>query len=389
MKKIVLVGVILFILIGIGVIGYFIYDDYKLKEDNTKYTVITNKIEVYEKHKLSELVKIDDGKLDKDIEIEENELKKKDIEFYYTYKKRPRKGKISIEVVDTTKPIAILNTSFSINPGDDPLKKIVTGDNYDNDPKKEIIGNYDINTLGSYEVTYKVTDSSNNTIEIPFTLKVIPKSTSYANTKTLYTDVISNYKNDKTKIGIDVSKWQGNIDFQKIKDAGVEFIYIRVGTQEGFGKGSVQDQYFLNNIKKANEYGIDAGIYYYSYATTKEEAKEQALWVIDQIKDYEVKLPIAFDWESFSKFNELKMSIHDFNEVAESFLKTLEDNNYEGSLYGSKNYLEKIWKTSRKVWLAHYTKQTTYEGDYYLWQLCNDGKVSGINGYVDIDILYK
>ena len=389
MKKVFLVSLILLMLIGVGVLGYFIYDDYKLKEDNTKYTIITNKIEVFEKHKLSELIKIDNGKLDKDIEIEESELKKKDIEFNYTYKNKPRKGKLTIEIVDTTKPIAILNKAVSINPGDNPLNKIVTGDNYDNDPKKEIIGDYDINTLGEYNVTYKVTDNSNNILEIPFTLKVIPKSTYYSNTKTYYSDALARYKNDKTKLGIDVSKWQGNIDFQAIKDAGVEFIYIRVGTQQGFGMDSIQDQYFINNIKKANEYGIDAGIYYYSYATTKEEAKEQALWVINQVKDYDIKLPIAFDWESFSKFNDLKMNIHDFNEIAETFLKTLEDNNYEASLYGSKNYLEKIWKTSRPVWLANYVDETTYEGDYYLWQMCNDGIISGIDGYVDIDILYK
>ena len=60
-------------------------------------------------------------------------------------------------------------------------------------------------------------------------------------------------------------------------------------------------------------------------------------------------------------------------------------------LYGSKNYLEKIWDTDipYKIWLAHYTNKTNYEGNYYIWQMCSDGKIDGINGYVDIDILYK
>lgn len=392
MKKLV-VFIILFLFMLFGAIGYFIYDDYKLKLDNTKFILKDTKIEVYEEYKLSSLFENFDGVLDDDYSICEQELGHKKYEFTYKYKNKPRKGYIEIDVVDLTKPIAILKDSYTVyvNSNDDITSKIVTADNYDSDPKKEIIGEYNLNSIGEYNVTYKVTDNSNNILEIPFTLyvKEKPKTTSSSSSYTSFETIKNEHKNDSTKIGIDVSKWQGNINFNKLKNSGVEFMYIRVGTQNGFNADSIVDQYFIQNIKGANENNIDTGIYYYSYATSKEEAHEQALWVINQIKDYDVKLPIAFDWESFSNFNGLKLSLHEFNEIAEEFMKTIKEAGYEASLYGSKNYLINIWKTNYPVWLAHYTTKTDYTGKYYMWQLCNNGKVNGINGYVDIDVLYN
>ena len=72
-------------------------------------------------------------------------------------------------------------------------------------------------------------------------------------------------------------------------------------------------------------------------------------------------------------------------------IEVLKNNGYEGMLYSSKNYLEKVWNTNKfsNVWLAHYTSKTDYSGDYSIWQMCNTGKINGINGDVDIDIFYK
>lgn len=247
-----------------------------------------------------------------------------------------------------------------------------------------------MNTVGSYPLTYQVTDSNGNIESVNFTLNVKNKSnTSYTSTYTYFEDVIEAHKKNNTKIGIDVSKWQGDIDFNKIKQAGVEFIIIRVGTGLGFNEASTEDVYFRQNIEGAIKAGIPVGIYYYSYATTKEEAKEQALWVIDLIKDYKIDLPVAFDWESWSYFNGLNMSLHDINEVADTFAKTIEDSGYESILYGSKYYLQNIWDEDKPVWLAHYTSKTNYEKEYKIWQLCDNGKIDGINGYVDINIMYE
>lgn len=86
----------------------------------------------------------------------------------------------------------------------------------------------------------------------------------------------------------------------------------------------------------------------------------------------------------------MNVSLYKFNEIADSFLEEIEKNDYMPMLYSSKNYLENIWDSGKyKVWLAHYTDKTNYEGEYYIWQMCSDGRIDGINGDVDIDILYK
>ena len=246
--------------------------------------------------------------------------------------------------------------------------------------KREIIGEYDFNTVGSYPLQYKVTDSSGNVESVDFILNVKAKSSgSSSNVSSInFNDVISAHKNDGTKIGIDVSKWQGNIDFEKLKNSGVEFIIIRVGTGLGFGVESIEDPNFKQNIEGAKKAGIPVGVYYYSYATSVKEAIRQANFVIDLVKDYKLDLPIVFDWESWSYFNSLNLSIHDINEVANAFLSEVEKAGYKGMLYGSKYYLQWIWDTDYPVWLAHYTNQTDYENEYDIWQLCDTGRVAGI-----------
>ena len=100
-------------------------------------------------------------------------------------------------------------------------------------------------------------------------------------------------------------------------------------------------------------------------------------------------MPIAFDWENWNSFNDYNLSFFGLTDMAHTFLDTINKAGYEGLLYSSKNYLERIWlPTKYDTWLAHYTKKTNYEGNYKFWQLCDDGRVDGINGAVDIDILY-
>ena len=148
------------------------------------------------------------------------------------------------------------------------------------------------------------------------------------------------------------------------------------------------DPYFIKNIEGAKKNGIDVGIYFYSYAKTKKEAEEQANFIADNLKDFEIDLPIAFDWESWSSFVKCNMSFYDINQVAKTYEKILNDRGYKASLYGSKNYLQRVWNADEfeNVWLAHYTEETDYDKKYYLWQMCNTGRIDGIDGDVDIDI---
>ena len=109
-----------------------------------------------------------------------------------------------------------------------------------------------------------------------------------------------------------------------------------------------------------------------------------------KIKGYDIDLPIVYDWESWSFYNEFNQSFYSLSLSAKSFLDVVNEAGYEGLLYSSKNYLEKVWfDIGYDIWLAHYTEQTSYTGDYTYWQLCSNGKVDGISGRVDINIYYK
>jgi len=176
----------------------------------------------------------------------------------------------------------------------------------------------------------------------------------------------------------------------QVKNAGVEFVILRVGSTKGTKGDYFVDGKFKQNIKRANEVGMPVGIYFYSYATSKEKAIADANWILEQIKDYKVELPIAFDWENWSFYNDFNLSFFGLTDMANSFLDVFKEAGYEGMLYSSRNYLEQIWlKTDYPIWLAHYTYKTSYSGPYSYWQMCNDGRVDGIYGDVDINIRYK
>ena len=250
-----------------------------------------------------------------------------------------------------------------------------------------------MNETGTYPLVFKATDNSGNVTEKEFNLIVRNPSSGSSSggvsAKTSFADVYDTHKNANTEIGIDISKWQGDVDFVSLKEAGVEFVIIRVGTSSGINGENLLDSKFIQNIEGANAAGIPVGIYFYSYANSEERAISDALWVVEQIKDYKVDLPIAFDWENWSFYNEFNLSFFGLSEMANSFVKTVRDAGYEGMLYSSKNYLEDIWfDVNYPVWLAHYTTKTNYEGNFDFWQLCNNGRVSGINGDVDINIRY-
>ena len=164
---------------------------------------------------------------------------------------------------------------------------------------------------------------------------------------------------------------------------------IRVGSQNGVNGEYVIDPYFETNVSSAIKSGLKVGVYFYSYADSKKEAKKQAKWVIEKIKKYQITLPVAFDWECYSSFNEMDISLFGLNEIADSFLKEIEKNGYEVMLYGSKNYLNSVWKYNKNdVWLAHYSENTDYQNDFVMWQLCQNGVIDGIDKIVDINVLY-
>ena len=251
-----------------------------------------------------------------------------------------------------------------------------------------------MNTIGKYPLEFIAIDSSGNKNTQKFTLNVYDKlnstSSSNGNTYTDFNKVKELYKAEDTKIGLDVSAWQGTIDFEKLKNSGVEFIFIRVGGTIGIEGEYFLDQEFKRNIEEANKYDIPVGLYFYSYANSNEKARENAEWVLKQIKGYKIDLPIAFDWEEWDEFNDYNLSFFNLTSMAKEFINVIEESGYKGMLYSSKAYLENMWfPIEQDIWLAHYTEQTDYLGKYKVWQLCNNGKIDGIDGYVDINIMYN
>ena len=396
-KKIIIISIIV---LGILVVSLIIYFNTRIVVDNSGFTLKDDlTVNVYSDVKVKDFIKDIDGKVVDNKRINTDKLGTVDVEFIYLNKdNKKRKGTFEVTVKDLEEPLIWLSNSYSVRVGDDVNleDEILCADNYDSNPSCKIKGDYDLNTAGDYSLVYVAEDSSGNKESVDFTLHVYePKSvtgggSSEEVTSTDFNGVLEEHKNKDTLVGIDVSKWQGVIDFSKVKEAGAEFVIIRVGHQNGVGGEYVLDPYFKRNIKEALENKLKVGIYFYSYADNKMEARKQAEWVIKQIKDYDITLPIAFDFECFSSFNTMNLSLHDLNEVAETYFSTLEDKGYDTMLYGSKNYLNAIWKyNTNKVWLAHYTDKTDYDKDYIMWQLCQDGVIDGINGFVDIDILYK
>lgn len=392
MKKILLIICLLFLVCGCN----------KEEKEIIPSNEITAKkdltFEYAEKVKLYDLVNSDRGIIDNNDYIDTYKLGNNEITINYTNSKNEKdKVNVTYNIVDTTKPIILLSSSITAYKGNNInlVNSGICADNYDKKPNCYIEGKYDINKVGKYNLKYIAIDSNNNKNEKKFTLNVKEKkktssgnNTSITKKKYLIEDLIKEHKNDKTMIGIDVSSWQSDIDFKKVKDSGVEFVIIRIGFGHKNGE-IIYDSRFSEYLKSAKENGLKVGLYFYSYAKNVKESSEQAKWIIEALNGESLDLPIAFDWEIFNGFNKYNLSLTDLNLIGESFIKEINNAGYEGMLYGSKYYLENMWNLNDyKIWLAHYTNKTNYKGDYYIWQLSNTGKVDGIKGDVDLDILY-
>ena len=402
MKKYLIIGLSILALVFLIFGGLKLYNYYRIKNAVVIMELKDNlETDFLSKVKVSDFITNLNGTIINDYVIDTKKIGPKVIDFEYINEDNIKlKKSYSINVVDKTSPIVWLSNSYSVTVGSDInlTEKIMCGDNYDATPTCEIIGDYDMNTAGTYPLTFKATDQSGNVTEKKFNLYVKKPSTGGGGTttsntpapKTLFSDIIKEYKSANTEIGLDISEWQGVVDFEKLKNAGVEFVILRVGSTRGINGDYFLDSKFTENIKKANEANMPVGIYFYSYANNKAKAIKDAEWVLDQIKDYKVDLPIAFDWENWSFYNEFNLSFFGLTDMANSFLNVFKSHGYDGMLYSSKTYLEQIWlETDYPTWLAHYTKKTNYAKDYSYWQLCSNGKVDGINGDVDINIRYK
>lgn len=406
-KKLTIILIISLVVITVLITQVIIpcIDMYKEQQRIKNATVIVElkedlELNFYSETKLSDLIVNINGELNEDITINTKEIGTNKVTFKYVNDENIEiPYTFEYTVVDKTPPVVWLGSSYTVYVGADKefYKDIMCGDDLDNKLVCKVEGYYDTNKAGSYDLNFIAYDYSGNQTTHPFTLYVKERvvnnskpSTPQIINRTAFSDIITNYKTDKTKIGLDVSGYQGEIDYDAVKAAGVEFVFIKVGGTLGIDGEYYVDSKFKRNIEGFNRVGIPVGIYFFSYAPSKKSAIKDAEWVYEQIKDYKVELPVVYDWENWSFYNEFNLSFYNLTANAEAFLDTLNKKGYEGMLYGSKNYIDKIWlKTNYPIWVAHYTSDPTvsYE-EYAYWQICDNGQIDGIYGNVDINIMY-
>ncbi|MCR4856301.1 MAG: hypothetical protein K5908_09040 [Erysipelotrichaceae bacterium] len=270
---------------------------------------------------------------------------------------------------------------------------IAYGDNADPDPVLKVEGKVNTNRNGDYPLHVTLRDASGNETEWDLTVSVVsrPEYEDEYDHEEVYpfAEFIEDYRAEGRSFGIDVSEWQGEIDFEKILDEGCEFIMMRIG----FSRNGqlILDKSFRDNLAGAKSVGMPVGIYWYSHDKNEEEVRSIMRQIVSELGDTELELPIVFDWENFSYFQEYRISFRDLDHLYDVFVEEAEKMGYQPALYGSKYYLENIWKHTdeRKIWLAHYTDWSSYEGPYQIWQTCAWGRIEGVEENVDLDILFR
>lgn len=195
-------------------------------------------------------------------------------------------------------------------------------------------------------------------------------------------------------LGVDLSKYQKEVNFAALKDAGIDFCMLRVGAR-GYETGALQaDEYFDKYLAAAEEAGLSTGVYFYSQAVTEAEAIEEAGLVLQKIQGHKITYPIAYDMEfvenDTSRIETLTRD--EKSRIALAFLNTIEDAGYTGMLYGNKEWLLKRIDLTQffdyDIWLAEQADIPDYPYEYSMWQYTRQGEIYGIDGYVDLNISF-
>ena len=193
-------------------------------------------------------------------------------------------------------------------------------------------------------------------------------------------------------IGIDVSKYQSGINWQKVKNAGINFAIIRCGYR-GYGSGVlVQDPKFASHISGAKAAGLRVGIYFFSQAITEAEAVEEASMAVKLANQYGINMPIAIDSEyaAGGRGRADGLSKAERTRITVAFCNTVANSGYKPMVYASKSWFASHLDVSQfgsyRIWVAHYAEKCGYGGRYDIWQNTSKGSVDGVPGNVDMNI---
>lgn len=190
--------------------------------------------------------------------------------------------------------------------------------------------------------------------------------------------------------GIDVSGYQGNIDWKKVKAAGIKFAIIKFGNIYDTDTNDI-DSKFEINYKNAKANGLKVGIFFYNYCNEMSNLKKGLEWFFEKIKDKKLDLPIYIDMEDKSIAVE---TVETLTNQCNEFAKIAKQKGYKAGVYANLNWLKNELDPDKfdkdiSVWVAQYNNECQYEGKYDIWQYTSDGKVNGISGRVDMNYLYN
>lgn len=207
-----------------------------------------------------------------------------------------------------------------------------------------------------------------------------------------YTDEAGNIV---SKIGIDASKYQGNIEWNKVKASGIDFAMLRLGVR-GYGSGKlVMDDLFYQNMEGAKENGIQVGVYFFSAAISEEEAVEEADFVADALSGYEIEMPVVFDTEPvFSEDSRIKDLTPDrLTSYTRAFCDRIKEHGFTPMIYANAKHLTCMLHLEElsdiSLWYADYQEKPIYPYQYDMWQYTEHGRVDGIEGEVDLNVYFK
>lgn len=193
----------------------------------------------------------------------------------------------------------------------------------------------------------------------------------------------------ETLVGIDVSHHQGEIDWQQVAASGVDFVMVRLGYRGLSGDALYEDRYVQQNLQGARDAGLLVGAYFYSQAINTREAKEEAFYALEILGDFELDLPLVYDWEQEKRTK--NMATKEVTACSYAFCRIIEKAGHQPMIYfnsyQAENLMELAYLTEYPWWLAMYDTEAPFPCRFDMWQYTSSGSVPGIEGNVDLDVL--
>lgn len=246
-----------------------------------------------------------------------------------------------------------------------------------------VIINALINIMFRHDYTYEHVD---DLLDLPRTL---------INNDYLYKDEYIHYEDDRyySITGIDVSSHQKDIDFNKVREAGISFVYIRCGYR-GYSEGIIhEDSYFKKNYEAAKKAGLMVGVYFFSQAIDEKEAIDEAYFVRDMIKGLDIDLSVAYDLESIdydeSRIDDLE--IEEKTSCAMAFASKIEEFGYQPMIYTNLEWANNHYDLKQimnyDIWYAQYNDKPDFPYQYTIWQYTDKGSIYGITVETDVNMM--